>query len=823
MVSLEKNTQAKSKLIIRISETILLVLIALSFFILLSLASYHKTDPAWSVKSSHSIANLAGAYGAYTADLVLSFFGFFGYVFPFVLIGLVWALITGNKKENQSISIKSKAYKIDWLMVLVKIAGCCLVLLSGSGLADVFFKAYSSYVPQGAGGIIGSIFRLSLFPKFSIFGSILILIAVLMIGVTLVSGLSWVSVFKWSLVAIGSCFKKAALGLKNVFSSDSNKIAISTNPSSISLAKTKHTKPTGSARSINNNKVNSSGSWFRNIFKALKIKALTQKSSYANFDNKNIFPKTNSNKLDLSLDDLLKNKSKTTSKSVSANVSVKESIKNSVFSSKTKAKVFKSMPRYDLLDKADIPVEQMTDSQLQELATLLEQKLADFRIDAKVVGVCPGPVVTRFECQLAPGVKVSKLAGLSKDIARSLSAFSVRIVEVIPGKPYVGIELPNKSRQIVRLRDVLESDAFKNNLSPLTLALGKDISGQASVTDLAKMPHLLVAGTTGSGKSVGINAMIISLLYKCTPENLRMIMIDPKMLELSAYEGIPHLLTPVVTQMNEAANSLRWCVKEMDRRYYLMSLLGVRNLASMNEKIKQAKASAAPIKDPINPEQDLETCPFIVVIVDEFADLMMTVGKKVEDLIARIAQKARAAGIHLILATQRPSVDVITGLIKANIPTRIAFQVSSKIDSRTILDQQGAESLLGNGDMLFLPPGVGVPTRVHGAFVADNEVHQVAEDWRKRGSPEYIDEIIKTYDPDEKGGNGSSDSESDPMYDEAVSIVIETQRASISGIQRRLKIGYNRAARLIEQMEEAGLVGPMGQSGLREVLVNKQE
>ena len=337
------------------------------------------------------------------------------------------------------------------------------------------------------------------------------------------------------------------------------------------------------------------------------------------------------------------------------------------------------------------------------------------------------------------------------------------------------------------------------------------------------MPHLLVAGTTGSGKSVGINAMIISLLYKCTPEDLRMIMIDPKMLELSVYEGIPHLLTPVVTQMNEAANSLRWCVKEMDRRYYLMSLLGVRNLASMNEKIKQAKASGTPIKDPINPEQDLETCPFIVVIVDEFADMIMTVGKKVEDLIARIAQKARAAGIHLILATQRPSVDVITGLIKANIPTRIAFQVSSKIDSRTILDQQGAESLLGNGDMLFLPPGVGVPTRVHGAFVADNEVHQVAEDWRKRGSPEYIDEIIKTYDPDDKSSNGSGDSESDPMYDEAVSIVIETQRASISGIQRRLKIGYNRAARLIEQMEEAGLVGPMAQSGLREVLVNKQE
>jgi DNA segregation ATPase FtsK/SpoIIIE, S-DNA-T family len=818
MVSLEKNSQDKSKLIIRISEAVLLILLALSFFILLSLFSYHKTDPAWSVKSSHSIANLAGAYGAYTADLVLSFFGFFGYIFPLVLIGLVWALITGNKKENQTVSIKSKSYKIDWIMVLVKVAGCCLVLLSGSGLADVFFRTYSSYVPQGAGGIVGSVFRLNLFPKFSILGSILILISVLMIGITLVSGLSWVGVFKWSLLATGSCFKKSALGLRKLFSSNPKSMG----SLKVSIPKKPFAPSSVQAKATNNAKAKISSSWFKKCAKLFKTKDSEQRLHPASFGdvNKPIFnqSKNKASQFDLSLEDLLKSNTKPASTR-----SIKESVKSSVFSSKSKAKVFKSMPRYDLLDKVDIPAEQMTDSQLQELASLLEQKLADFRIDAKVVGVCPGPVVTRFECQLAPGVKVSKLAGLSKDIARSLSAFSVRIVEVIPGKPYVGIELPNNSRQIVRLRDVLESDVFKKSESPLTIALGKDISGQASVADLTKMPHLLVAGTTGSGKSVGINAMIISLLYKCTPEQLRMIMIDPKMLELSAYEGIPHLLTPVVTQMNEAANSLRWCVKEMDRRYYLMSLLGVRNLASMNEKIKQAKASGTPLKDPINPEQDLEACPFIVVIVDEFADMMMTVGKKVEDLIARIAQKARAAGIHLILATQRPSVDVITGLIKANIPTRIAFQVSSKIDSRTILDQQGAESLLGNGDMLFLPPGIGVPTRVHGAFVADNEVHQVVKDWKSRAEPEYIDEIVKTYDPEEKGANGSGDAESDPMYDEAVSIVIETQRASISGIQRRLKVGYNRAARLIEQMEEAGLVGPMGQSGLREVLVNRQE
>ena len=492
----------------------------------------------------------------------------------------------------------------------------------------------------------------------------------------------------------------------------------------------------------------------------------------------------------MSFDDLLNSKGslKNTKNIKGASVDLKSNTSAMNKAPASKAKIFKTMPKYDLLDKAEGVQEQMSESLLQEMASLLEQKLADFRIDAKVVGVCPGPVVTRFECQLAPGVKVSKLTGLAKDIARSLSTISVRIVEVIPGKPYVGIELPNKSRQMVRLRDVVESDAFKDNKSSLTIALGKDISGQAAVADLSKMPHLLVAGTTGSGKSVGINAMIISLLYKCTPDNLRMIMIDPKMLELSVYEGIPHLLTPVVTQMNEAANSLRWCVKEMDRRYYLMSLLGVRNLAGMNEKIIQAKSNNEPLKDPINSEIDLETCPNIVVIVDEFADMMMTVGKKVEDLIARIAQKARAAGIHLVLATQRPSVDVITGLIKANIPTRIAFQVSSKIDSRTILDQQGAESLLGNGDMLFLPPGVGVPTRVHGAFVGDNEVHQVVQDWKSRAEPGYIDEIVKTYDPDEKQSQGS-DSQSDPMYDEAVSIVIDTQRASISSIQRRLKIG----------------------------------
>ncbi|MGI1943884.1 DNA translocase FtsK 4TM domain-containing protein [Shewanella glacialipiscicola] len=488
------------------------------------------------------------------------------------------------------------------------------------------------------------------------------------------------------------------------------------------------------------------------------------------------------------------------------------------------------LPSINLLDIPDRKKNPISPEELDQVARLVEVKLADFNIIANVVGVYPGPVITRFELELAPGVKASKISNLSKDLARSLLAESVRVVEVIPGKAYVGIEIPNKFRETVFMRDVLDCAAFTDSKSNLTMVLGQDIAGDPVVVDLGKMPHLLVAGTTGSGKSVGVNVMITSLLYKSGPEDVRFIMIDPKMLELSVYEGIPHLLCEVVTDMKEAANALRWCVGEMERRYKLMSMMGVRNIKGYNAKIAEAKANGEAILDPMWKSSDsmepeapaLDKLPSIVVVVDEFADMMMIVGKKVEELIARIAQKARAAGIHLILATQRPSVDVITGLIKANIPTRMAFQVSSRIDSRTILDQQGAETLLGMGDMLFLPPGTAIPNRVHGAFVDDHEVHRVVADWCARGKPQYIDEILNGATDGEQvllpGETAESDEEYDPLYDEAVAFVTETRRGSISSVQRKFKIGYNRAARIIEQMEAQGIVSAQGHNGNREVL-----
>ncbi|MGE4799003.1 DNA translocase FtsK 4TM domain-containing protein [Yersinia hibernica] len=485
------------------------------------------------------------------------------------------------------------------------------------------------------------------------------------------------------------------------------------------------------------------------------------------------------------------------------------------------------LPTLDLLSSPPAEEEPVDMFALEQTARLVEARLGDYRVKAEVVGISPGPVITRFELDLAPGVKASRISNLSRDLARSLSAIAVRVVEVIPGKPYVGLELPNKHRQTVYLREVLDCAKFRDNPSPLAIVLGKDIAGQPVVADLAKMPHLLVAGTTGSGKSVGVNAMILSILYKATPDDVRFIMIDPKMLELSVYEGIPHLLTEVVTDMKDAANALRWCVGEMERRYKLMSALGVRNLAGYNERVAQAEAMGRPIPDPFWKPSDsmdisppmLVKLPYIVVMVDEFADLMMTVGKKVEELIARLAQKARAAGIHLVLATQRPSVDVITGLIKANIPTRIAFTVSSKIDSRTILDQGGAESLLGMGDMLYMAPNSSIPVRVHGAFVRDQEVHAVVNDWKARGRPQYIESILSGSDEGEGGSLGlDSDEELDPLFDQAVSFVLEKRRASISGVQRQFRIGYNRAARIIEQMEAQQIVSTPGHNGNREVL-----
>ena len=502
------------------------------------------------------------------------------------------------------------------------------------------------------------------------------------------------------------------------------------------------------------------------------------------------------------------------------------------------AKLFLDVPDSDLppLSLLDAPEPQrpgFSEEDLTALSRLLEEKLAEFRITVQVVAVHPGPVITRFEMELAPGIKASRITGLSQDIARSMSLVSVRVVEVIAGKSTIGIEVPNDHREIVQLTEMLQSDQYLEKKSPLTLALGKDISGQSVTADLGRMPHLLVAGTTGSGKSVAVNSMLISLLYKATAKDVRLILIDPKMLELNVYDGIPHLLAPVVTDMKEAANALRWCVGEMERRYTVMAALKVRNIAGYNKKVNEAIKLGIPLVDPLyqaelslnpsGPPPTLEPMPFIVVVVDEFADMMMQVGKKAEELIARIAQKARAAGIHLVLATQRPSVDVITGLIKANVPTRIAFQVSSKIDSRTILDQGGAESLLGHGDMLYLPPGTALPMRVHGAFVDDHEVQNVIAHIKQTGEPNYIEEILQDSQaaiPGISGGEseGAAGGEADALYDQAVAIVLESRKASISYVQRRLKIGYNRAARMVEEMEAAGVVSQVTGSGTREVL-----
>jgi S-DNA-T family DNA segregation ATPase FtsK/SpoIIIE len=482
-----------------------------------------------------------------------------------------------------------------------------------------------------------------------------------------------------------------------------------------------------------------------------------------------------------------------------------------------------SLPRLDLLDEASQQVEVVTAGTLEFNSRLIEHKLKDFGVDVKVVAAYPGPVITRYEIEPAVGVKGSQITNLVKDLARALSVVSIRLVETIPGKAYMALELPNPKRQMVRLSEILSSQVYYDMDSALTIAMGKDISGKPVVADLSKMPHVLVAGTTGSGKSVAINAMILSLLYKATPQQVRLLLIDPKMLELSMYEGIPHLLAPVVTDMRQAASALNWCMQEMDRRYRLMSTLGVRNIAGYNQRLREARKSRHPITNPFtltpeNPEE-LEELPLIVVFIDELADLMMVVGKKVEDLIARLAQKARASGIHLVLATQRPSVDVITGLIKANVPTRIAFQVSSKIDSRTILDQMGAEALLGQGDMLYLPPGSGYPQRVHGAFVSDQEVHRVAESLKAQGEPQYIIDLDSLEESEESGEAGASlDAEADPLYDQAVEIVLKNRRASISLVQRHLRIGYNRAARLVEQMEAAGIVSAMQSNGNREVI-----
>jgi DNA segregation ATPase FtsK/SpoIIIE, S-DNA-T family len=789
----------------RIMEVGMMLSCAFAFFILLALASFHPADPSWSQAGlQNDVHNWVGPIGAWFADILFFSLGSFAYCVPFCAAFLGWFLFQQTKH----------LLEIDYLTIGLRIIGAFLLLLGATGLLSMNMDDVYSY---SAGGLVGDVLSTALVPYFSQIGTTLLLLCFFCTGFTLLSGISWlVLVDKLGAITIfvskfiyrsPAVIKQSALPLLSFKRGERN---TATQSNLIH-----NTEQGGFTRVEPRTALHESA----DLPERSALKGKTSPPIYTvhnNDDNESepFIQSTTELKAKIEQNHHVRHKVKSQDKVNSTDIDTSA----------------EPLPSFDLLERADKIKNPITPEELEIVSRLLEEKLADFNIEAQVVGVYPGPVITRFEMDLAPGVKVSKISTLSKDLARAMSAISVRVVEVIPGKSVIGLELPNKNRDMVRLSEVISCDVFQSSESALTMVLGADIGGKPVVVDLAKMPHLLVAGTTGSGKSVGVNVMILSLLYKSTPEDVRMIMIDPKMLELSVYEGIPHLLAEVVTDMKEAANALRWCVGEMERRYRLMSALGVRNLKGYNLKVKQAIEDGEPIRDPLWKFEEsmlteapfLEKLPAIVVVVDEFADMMMIVGKKVEELIARIAQKARAAGIHLILATQRPSVDVITGLIKANIPTRIAFQVSSKIDSRTILDQQGAEALLGMGDMLYLPPGTGVPTRVHGAFVDDHEVHAVVADWKKRGAPQYIDEILngdanaEVLLPGEQPEGG--DQEYDAFYDEAVAFVTESRRASVSSVQRKFRIGYNRAARLVEQMEQSGVVTPPGHNGNREVL-----
>ena len=751
----------------RLREGAFIGVSAVCLYLLLALMTYSPRDPGWSATGSGAaISNMGGPTGAWLADVFFSLVGYAAYLFPLLLAYRAFIILL-ERHEQKS---------FDWLTFGIRALGLVLVMIAGTALAAMNDNG-SSGLPQGAGGILGQAIGDGFTLAFSAVGSRLILLAVFLFGMTIFTDLSWLKLMDtlgaWSIATWKRSRAWVVKTLDDFRDRREREKAVEARKVVITehVEKEKKRKPP-------------------------KIKPLKPKAEKSD--------------------------------------RVEKEKQQPLFD----APVTGELPHLELLDEeVKDPSKGFSKEALEGLSRLLELKLADFGVTAEVTAVYPGPVITRFEIQPAPGVKVSRISNLAKDLARSLAVISVRVVEVIPGKSVVGIEIPNEDREIVNFREVLSSKAFDQSKSPLTLALGHDISGQPVVADLAKMPHLLVAGTTGSGKSVGVNAMLLSLLYKSSPADVRLILVDPKMLELSVYDGIPHLLTPVITDMKDAANGLRWCVAEMERRYKLMAAMGVRNLAGYNRKVEDAIKAGAPIADPLwtpdpifaetDEEQTaphLERLPSIVVVIDEFADMMMIVGKKVEELIARIAQKARAAGIHLILATQRPSVDVITGLIKANVPTRIAFQVSSKVDSRTILDQGGAEQLLGHGDMLYLPPGSGVPNRVHGAFCSDEEVHRVVADWKLRGQPLYIDGLLDEGSStpvtavELQAGTSDEDDESDALYDEAVHYVTQSRRASISSVQRKLRIGYNRAARLIEAMEAAGVVTEMGSNGQREVL-----
>jgi S-DNA-T family DNA segregation ATPase FtsK/SpoIIIE len=771
-----------------------LALAVLALFLLLILVTYDPADPGWShAAADRPVLNAGGRVGAWTADLLLYLFGLSAYL---IAIAMVVSVVNGmlalraaareaarsrpaaKARKGAAAVAEAQAALVErfawekWLGFALLLAGC--VAIESARLSGV-----EADLPFAPGGILGSLLATPLLDALGAVGGTLVLLAMIAGGFSLWSGWSWLSIFE----RVGAAIEWLALRIVAAVSARKDR------------------RIGEAAASIREEQVQEKRKiFFEDDPAPLRIEppiARIAPSERAEAERQTVLFS------DLPTDT--------------------------------------ELPPLSLLDEPSLSQETVSAETLEYTSRLIEKKLSDFNVAANVVAAQPGPVITRYEIEPATGVKGSQIVNLSKDLARALSLVSIRVVETIPGKNLMGLELPNARRQTVRLSEILGSQIYANAVSPLTLALGKDIAGNAVVADLARMPHLLVAGTTGSGKSVGINAMLLSLLYKADPTEVRLILIDPKMLEMSTYEGIPHLLSPVVTDMRHAGNALNWCVAEMERRYRLMSKLGVRNLSGYNQKIAEAEKREELVPNPFSLTPDapepLGRLPQIVVVIDELADLMMVVGKKIEELIARLAQKARAAGIHLILATQRPSVDVITGLIKANIPTRIAFQVSSKIDSRTILDQMGAESLLGQGDMLYMPPGTGLPVRVHGAFVADEEVHAVVEHWRTLGEPQYVEGILEGGVPEEVdagsavGFGGLSqtlaeagvDGEADPMYDQAVAVVMKHKRASISLVQRHLRIGYNRAARLLEQMEKSGLVSGMATNGNRELLVPGQQ
>ena len=770
--SAQPSAEGSVSLYRHLQEGLLIVFVAIAGFMLLALSTYHPADPGWSHYASNQVAaNAAGRVGAWLADVSFCVFGYLAYIFPVALVYLSWLFFYQGRRLLPRDSTH---------LLTIRIVGFLLVMISGCALANLYW--HQGHVPFHAGGLLGYLTALHLVMLFNTIGSSIMLCALWLAGMSLLLGCSWIKIME----VIG----RYALEWMGRLVDGIRDSAIPNVVDQIKTMKKSESKPKLQVARV-------------------APEVSEQKAPKVNLI-KHVLPGV---------------------QSAPAPVAPQKTAPKMKRFPQPKAG---ALPQIELLNPPSMELASVGRRELEERSKEVEARLADFGVAVRVVAVYPGPVVTRFELELAAGTKVSKITGLAKDLARSLSVVSVRVVEVIPGKSVIGIELPNETRELVSLSDVLSSKVYKQSQSALTLALGKDIAGHPVVVDLAKMPHLLVAGTTGSGKSVGLNGMLLSLLYKSTPKQLRLILIDPKMLELAIYDDIPHLLVPVVTDMKDAASALRWCVVEMERRYRLMAAFGVRNIAGYNAKVKEAADSGKPLLDPLQPSEDgeatveLEELPKIVVLADEFADMMVVVGKKVETLIARLAQKARAAGIHLIFATQRPSVDVITGLIKANIPSRIAFQVSSKVDSRTILDQQGADQLLGHGDMLYLAPGSGVPMRVHGAFVADEEVHRVVDYLKQTASPMYLEDILDESAPSNgdatgyldaaMGESGSGDAEQDALYDQAVDAVARSRRVSISSIQRRFKIGYNRAARIVEAMEAAGVVSS-GENGPREVLV----